>query len=263
MIGERSDQMDFGFVKKIICAGIAGSLLLCGCGSEIANLTDEQQQQVGEYAAFTMLRYDADHRSRLVDYSEVEAADESARIAEEARLAAEEAKKEETETPDNKDNDQNVIDKTSDIPEENYQSDTMEDFLDLTPGMLLSYKGYTIQGSYPEDNDISEYFVVEAGAGKKFLVLWYTLYNGSGTSQEVNFLSDNIAFKSKVNGEINATALVTMLNDDMSTLQTSLSDNEEIDCVLIYEIDESAADNLESIIVKLSKSGANWERQVL
>ena len=249
--------------KKIIAIVLAGAVLFGGCSSKIAEMTDEQQQQVGEYAAFAMLRYDARHRSRLVDYSEVEAADEAERAAEEARIAAEEAKKRETEKIDQKDNDQNVIDRTEENPDEGYTSDTMEDFLGLLPGTLLSYKGYTIQASYPEDNDVSEYFIVEANPGKKFLVLWYTLYNGSGADQDVNFLSDNVAFKSKVNDEVTVTALVTMLNDDMSTLQTTLRDNEEIDCVLIYEIDESVADNLSSIIVKLSKSGAEWERQVL
>jgi len=249
--------------KKIIAIVLAGAVLFGGCSSKIAEMTDEQQQQVGEYAAFAMLRYDARHRSRLVDYSEVEAADEAERAAEEARIAAEEAKKRETEKKDQKDNDQNVIDRTEENPDEGYTSDTMEDFLGLLPGTLLSYKGYTIQASYPEDNDVSEYFIVEANPGKKFLVLWYTLYNGSGADQDVNFLSDNVAFKSKVNDEVTVTALVTMLNDDMSTLQTTLRDNEEIDCVLIYEIDESVADNLSSIIVKLSKSGADWERQVL
>ena len=248
---------------KITALALASSLLLCGCSSQIAELSDEQQQQVGEYAAFTMLRYDAEHRSRLVDYSEVEAADEAERKAEEARLAAEEAKKNEQEKQEEKENDTEVIDRTGEDSGDSYQSDTMEDFLELLPGTLLSYKGYTVQSSYPENNDVSEYFVVEPTVGKKFVVLWYTLYNGSGSDQDINFLADNIAFKSVINSEINATALVTMLNDDMSTLQTSMHDNEEMDCVLIFEVSEEAADNISSIVVKLSKSGANWQRQVL
>ena len=69
--------MKSGLSRKIISLAMAGALLLGGCGSEIAEMTDEQQAQVGEYAAFAMLRYDAEHRSRLVDYSEVEAADEA------------------------------------------------------------------------------------------------------------------------------------------------------------------------------------------
>ena len=64
------------FSRKLICLSLIGAVLLGGCGSQIAEMTEEQQAQVGEYAAFAMLRYDAEHRSRLVDYSEVEAADE-------------------------------------------------------------------------------------------------------------------------------------------------------------------------------------------
>ena len=76
------------FSRKLICLSLIGAVLLGGCGSQIAEMTEEQQAQVGEYAAFAMLRYDAEHRSRLVDYSEVQAADEAKRLAEEAAAAA-------------------------------------------------------------------------------------------------------------------------------------------------------------------------------
>ncbi|MBO4608879.1 MAG: hypothetical protein J5696_03305 [Lachnospiraceae bacterium] len=251
---------------KLISLSICCVLFFGGCKSEIAEMTDEQQQQVGEYAAFSLLRYDAEHRSRLVDYSEVIAADEAARIAAEEAAAAELARQTETgenddETLDADGNPVEIIDNTTDTGE-GYVSDTMEDFLELQSGLLLSYKGYTIQSSYPEDADVSDYFVVEATSGKKFLVLWYSLYNGSGTSSDINFLSDNISFKCKVNDEVTATALVTMLGDDMSTLQVSLRDNEEIDCVLIFEIDQEVASNLDTIILKLSKPGADWQRKL-
>ncbi len=258
--------MKFCNFFKSISVFAACAVFMCGCGSEISELSDAQTQQVGEYAAFAMLRYDAEHRSRLVDYAEVEAADEFARLAAERAAEAELARQTETaeaedETPEGPD----AIDKTEDQQsgDTGYASDTMEDFLELPSGMLLSYKGYTVQSSYPEDADISEYFVVDATAGKKFLVLWYSIYNGSGSDVNVNFLSDNIAFKCRVNDGTTATALVTMLNDDMSTLQLDLRDNEEIDAVLIFEIDESLANNIDSISVKLSKNGSEWERRVL
>lgn len=250
---------------KLISFSVCCMLFFGGCKSEIAEMTDEQQQQVGEYAAFAMLRYDAEHRSRLVDYSEVIAADEAARIAAEEAAAAELARQTETgegeDTDDADGNPVEIIDNTSDA-DEGYVSDTMEDFLELPSGLLLSYKGYTIQSSYPEDADVSDYFVVEATSGKKFLVLWYSLYNGSGTDASINFLSDNISFKCKVDEEVTATALVTMLGDDMSTLKADLKDNEEIDCVLIFEIDQEVASDLNTIILKLSKPGADWQRKL-
>ena len=53
-----------------------------------------------------------------------------------------------------------------------------------------------------------------------------------------------------------------MLGDDMSTLKVDLRDNEEIDCVLIFEIDQEVASNLDTIILKLSKPGADWQRKL-
>jgi len=236
-----------------------------GCGSQIADLTDDQRQQVGEYAAFTLLRYDAESRSRLVDYSEVEAADEALRRAEEAAKQAEEAKRRETEeakpagTYDSEGKLVEVVDSNADTAVQV----SMEEFLGLSSGVSLTYEGYTLQDSYPEEADISDYFVVDAAEGKKFVVLWYSLSNGSGLDESINFLSDSVSFKCKVNDEVTVTALVTMLSDDMATLQTDLKPGEGTDCVLIFEVKESVADSVESLVVRMSKPGSEWENKVL
>ena len=260
--------MKSALTRKLLSLSLVCTLFLGGCGSEIAEMTEEQQAQIGEYAAFAMLRYDAEHRSRLVDYAEVEAADEARRLAEEAAAAAEAARQTETGedqkpegTYDADGNPVEVIDQTGD--DYGYVSDTMENFLELPSGVLLTYRGYTIQSSYPEEADYSDYFVVDATAGNKFLVLWYTIYNGSGSEANIDFLADNIAFKCRVNDSNTATALVTMLDDDMSTLQTVMRDNDEMDCVLVFEINTDLADNVNAITVKMSKNGADWERRVL
>ena len=43
------------------------ALGMTACGNEIPDLTEAESQRVGEYAAVTLLKYDANHRSRLVD----------------------------------------------------------------------------------------------------------------------------------------------------------------------------------------------------
>ena len=54
-----------------------------------------------------------------------------------------------------------------------------------------------------------------------------------------------------------------MLDDDMSTLKTTMRDNDEMDCMLVFEINEELSNNVNSIVVKMSKNGADWERKVL
>ena len=40
---------------------------MTACGNEIPDLTEAESQRVGEYAAVTLLKYDATLRSRLAD----------------------------------------------------------------------------------------------------------------------------------------------------------------------------------------------------
>ncbi len=52
-------------IAAVMCAGLAG------CGENaIPDMTDEQVKMIGEYVAVTMMKYDANHRSRLVDLPE-------------------------------------------------------------------------------------------------------------------------------------------------------------------------------------------------
>ena len=252
---------------KLISLSLACAVAFGGCASEIPELTPEQEQQVGEYAAFAMLKYDAEHRSRLVDYSEVEAADEKARAAAEAAAAAELAREIETgesSKPEGTyDANGNLIDVVDSSAGGAAETVSMEEFLELASGITLTYQGYTVQGSYPEESDVSEFFAVDATPGKKFLVLWYSLYNGSGSDQHINFLSDNISMRGRINNDFNVTGLVTMLDDDMSTLDINMKNDEERECVLIFELDEDAASDIDSIVIKLVKDNSDWERKLL
>ena len=53
--------------KNIVCGALLCTMMLSmtACGNEIPDLTEEESQRVGEYAAVTLLKYDANNRSRL------------------------------------------------------------------------------------------------------------------------------------------------------------------------------------------------------
>ena len=59
-----------GFALLITICMIFG---LSACGENvIPEMTDEELQAVGEYAAITLMKYDANQRSRLVDIALLE-----------------------------------------------------------------------------------------------------------------------------------------------------------------------------------------------
>ena len=63
------DRRMTGNKKRIVCGALlcVMALGMTACGNEIPDLTEAESQRVGEYAAVTLLKYDANHRSRLVD----------------------------------------------------------------------------------------------------------------------------------------------------------------------------------------------------
>ena len=218
------------------------SLGLSGCGNVIPDMTADVEQKVGEYAGLVMLRYDANHRSRLVDWSKVPV--EEPVVQEPEPIAEPEPEPE----PEEDNIGQGAVEVT-DATEEATESVSPEEFLNLADGMTLIYQGYSICSSYPEDT-VDNYFSLDASSGKKLLVVHFILYNQSAQDQAVDFLGDGYAFKCKINDSITRTALVTMLVDDMSTYRGTISQGYGEQLVLIFEIDESVEVSNATLIIK-------------
>ncbi len=231
------------FIKKFIPGFLVIlSLGLCGCGNVIPDMTADVEQKVGEYAGLVMLRYDANHRSRLVDWSKVPV--EEPAVQEPEPIAEPEPEPE----PEEDNIGQGAVEVT-DATEEVLESVSPEEFLNLADGMTLIYQGYSVCSSYPEDT-VDNYFSLDASSGKKLMVVHFILYNQSAQDQAVDFLGDGYAFKCKINDSITRTALVTMLVDDMSTYRGTISQGYGEQLVLIFEIDESVEVSNATLIIK-------------
>ncbi len=219
--------------------------VLGGCGNAIPEMTTEETRLVGEYAAIAMLRYDANHRSRLVDLSLYPEEPEVTEVApvQPQPQQIEQAPSEQTQ-----------VQTTPEVSEPTFSS--AEEFLGLPSGVALTYRGFTVSDSYPEDFSQGTYFSVDATAGKKFVVLHFDLQNQSGSDQSFDFLYDGITFKAVINDSITKTALVTMLNDDMSTYLGSIANGGSEPLVLLFELEAADAENVSTVALNL-KSDSN------
>lgn len=241
--------------------GIACGALLCAviltmtaCGNEIPNLTEEESQRVGEYAAVTLLKYDANNRSRLVDPEIV-----IAKLEKDA--AKEAARQENTQTEE-----QPEQTTASEVEMPTAQEDittSLEDFFGLTEGVTLTYEDYQVADSYPEDGSTEDYFALDASAGKKLLVLRFTLTNGSDQEQNIDFLSTSSRYIITVNDSIRGNALTTMLPNDMSTYAETLNPEETQELVLLMEVNEDVAGSVQSISLHLKNASNEYTIQLL
>ena len=142
------------------------ALGMTACGNEIPDLTEEESQRVGEYAAVTLLKYDANHRSRLVDPEIV--------IAKLEKDAAREAGIQENAQTEEKPAESAASESQAPTAQEDITT-SLEDFFGLAEGVTLTYRDYQIADSYPEDGSTEDYFALDASTGKKLLILNFEL----------------------------------------------------------------------------------------
>ena len=220
---------------------------LAGCGAKIPDMTREEEQVVGEYAAMLLMKYDANSRSRLISREEVE--------AEKLKQAQLEEKKKMEETAKETPTQEEQKDHTPAVgTEQQPGADTVgrpEEFFGLPEGIVISYKEYEVCDSYPQDAETNTYLALDAAEGKRLVVLKFNMENQSQAEQHIDIWSQNAVIRITANGSYGRNVLTTMLMDDMSTYTGDIPAGETIELVLLAELDRDVADNIATLMLNL------------
>lgn len=219
-------------------------LVLTGCGGDFPNMTQEEEQIIGEYAANILLRYDANNRSRLVSREEV------------AERDAELSQKEEQQTPEQTQTGMDPVEDTPVIeigeePTSGVTIGSLEEFYGLPEGVKITYQGNEIHSSYSQAAEENDYFALDASEGKKLLVLKFKIENQSQAEQSIDLLSRSIIIRTTVNGNNDYNVLTTMLMNDMSTYVGTVTAGEGVDVVLLAEVDSDISDSITTLSINL------------
>lgn len=230
---------------KVAAVGLATMLMLTGCGNKIPDMTEEQAQQIGEFAAITLLKYDANSRSRLVDMAEIEEHDAKEKslqelIAQTTKKPASEGMKPVEDTP--------VVEIGGNAATTTISG--MEEFYGLPEGITITYQEQEVCDSYSGDASEAA-FVLEATSGKKLLVLKFLVANQSGSDQRIDLFSKTASYRVTLNGSESVSTLTTMLMDDMSTYVGTISSGESKVMVLLAEVEAGKADSVSATSLNL------------
>ena len=246
---------------SLLCTGI-----LSGCSmfsSAIPEMTEEEEALVVEYATESLLRYDKKNGDKL------------GREPEEYKASRLEVVGEESPSPSPSPEGQNLT-----LPEEeapvldspsidtNAYADSnsggtyyeLEDALGISDELDLEYVGCSVEDTYP--NSIDAYFIMNASAGKKLLVIPFKLTNITGSKIEVN-LSDNLSrIKINVNG-ISKNALTTMLVNDLRYYTEDLEPGESDEVVLIGEFNADEVSSIDSLSIQITEADGTKSTLIL
>lgn len=241
--------------RSFVVVLAAGLLIfgLTGCGeNQIPEMTDEEMRLVGEYTAITLMKYDANSRSRLVDYSHM-------LIASQPNTEQLEQDSQEPQAPEG-------MDPVDDTPivggpagGSGTQSYSMEDVLGFPEGVSIVYTGQTLHDTYPEEGS----FTITASEGRQLLALEFTIINASDQEQSIDILSLAPDFRITVNGDYTRKAMLTMSEEDLLVYQGTIPSMESASAVLVIELDDEKAENLSSISLSLKNESKTYTIQLL
>lgn len=243
--------------KKMVAAAMAALLCLgtTGCGENtIPNLTENELQMIGEYTAVTLMKYDANRRSRLVELPQEQ---ESAENPQEIPETEETLQEPEVPSGMGETEDTPVIDRTDDA-----ESGSMEEVLALPEGISVSYAGLEVCDVYPNAEE-QGYFVLRATEGKKLLILRFSLFNGSGQEQTADIASQPAEFRVTVNESYTRNALPSLLLDDLAAFRDTLPAGETREAVLVIEVGEQSGEEIGTVSLKLKNDAKTYTIQLL
>ena len=245
--------------KRVCMTSLAMAVMLgmTACGNTIPDMTDAQMQAVSEYAAVTLLKYDVDHKSRLVDLELVAQADAERRAKEEAEALRREEEAAGEESGGMRPTEDTPVIGTDGVPEAN--PITMEEVLNLPEGVTVTYREMLVCDSYPEGDE--EFFSMSAMDGNRFIVVKFDLYNGSGQDQSIDILSQGAAFNIVANGNYTRRALTTMLTDDITSFKDTVAAGSSVELVAVMEAESSVADNVSALGLTLRSDTKTYTAQ--
>ena len=237
--------------KKSIAAFFAAAVMcaaLTGCGENaIPDMTDEQVKSIGEYVAITMMKYDANHRSRLVDRA---LEDKKPYVPSEPAA---------TKEPSG----MGAVDNTPVIDATAVQNPyTMEEVLALPEGVTVVYSGHRTCDNYPDAVEIGD-VSLPASKGNKLLALSFMINNTTGQDQKVDLLSSGAKFRVTVNGSYSRNALSAVMLNDLSTYSGTIPANSGTEVVILVEVTEEMASGIESISLNVKNDTKSYTSQLL
>lgn len=244
------------------------SVMLIGCKKEEAvveveveteeenmfGLTEDEQKMYAEYAAGVLMKYNAGTNMRVLEGQTLknqEAKEEAAReqAARREQLAAEYAS--------NK-NDSSKKENQSSKGESSSASQGISYISDMSAAtgnnaFTITYAGYEVTDSYPNSGD-DILMAIDAGQGKLLLVTKFLVTNVSGQTENFDMFSKQAKFKVNINGT-GYKSQYTLLLDDLSMYKGDVDAGNTIDTVLIFEIPEVAASNINDMDLSITIDG--------
>ena len=228
--------------RKILVVSIVYMLLtMVGC-VEAIDLDEHQQDMFVGYAVNSVLEYDKNYMVGLNDV-EINVEEES---TEDSSVETPTKGDSENQTTDKPSTDKPVVENPSVV------TTTMERALGLS-GVSVTYTGVVVGDVYPEVQG-EPVFALKAFTGNKLVVLKFDVTNTTDSDISLDMAAKDLKIKGIFNKSIKTIAQVTLLPEALNTFKETIPAGKTVQTVLVFEMTETNANNLTSIVLEIKSS---------
>ena len=212
--------------KRYLCIAVAVMMLfLTGCGTELYELTEEEETLIVHSAAYLLAKHNIQQKDGVNGYPLPDSFEEESEEESESELESEgggSGSGGETDKPK---------------PSEDMIS--LAELIGHKDSLKVTYEGSKITNTYMEGGA----YLVDAQEGKTFYVMKIKLTNITGQDITVNNAAKSPVVK-MVSDAVTVRSEVTFLTNDFSTYQGTLSSGESVETILLFEVSESVAEKI-------------------
>lgn len=216
---------------------VAVSLVFSGCGTQLYELTAEEEELIVEYAAHVVAKHNIYQKDGI---SCINIEDLETENTEKPQDSEDTSGSEDTQTPSGGGN--------SDTENTGNETVSMEAALGLADSLSINYVGSSVEEYVKEGPG----YVAEPGVyGNLLYVMKFQMKNISDEAVKVDNLSADIGFKLEC-GKVTSSHRKTFLSNDFSTYIGTVKSGEIVEVVLIFEIKPEDAEKITAPILKIS-----------
>ena len=218
--------------KRYLCIAVAVMMLfLTGCGTELYELTEEEETLIVKSAAYLLAKHNIQQKDGVNGYPLPDSFEED---------------ESESESESETENDGSGSD-GSENSKPSSDMLTLAELIGHKDSLKITYEGSYVAKSYKEGSA----YIVDAGAGKTFYVMKLKMTNITGKTVTVNNAAKSPVVK-LVSDAVTVRSEVTFLVSDFSTYQGEIGAGQSVETILLFEVSEAVAEKISAPTLQIT-----------
>ena len=208
---------------------VAAILLLGGCGTQMYDLSEDEENLVVQYSAHILAKYNIEQKDGMTAASSEE---------------TQETQKQDSQMPESQNTqstDNNMAsDATGETQTQEMETMPITEAIGHASGLTVSYKGYRVQNIYQE----GDYFAVTPEDGNKLVVMKFEIKNKGKKKVRLDTEKLGITFYACFDGKNRIKETASLGTRSLSSYGETIRGGKKKTAVLLFQIPKDQADKI-------------------